>query len=77
MTNNENCEVSVKMRETHEEKDSPGWFGVPDRVIFERQVVEIPIHVINTTVFIQEKRLFWVICVAPKSYGFGGEVKPL
>ena len=37
-----------------EEKSLPGWFSVPDGIILKRKVVEIAIHIINDSIFIQE-----------------------
>jgi len=41
---------------TDEQRNAPGRLGVPNRVVLERQVVEVPIHVVHHPILIKERR---------------------
>lgn len=41
---------------TEEQRNAPGRLGVPDRVVLEGQVVEVPIHVVHHPILIKERR---------------------
>ena len=47
------------LRETvpdKEQRDGPGRLGVPDGIVLERQVVEVPVHVLHHPVLSEERR---------------------
>lgn len=60
-------EIKLKNKEDPGRQGSPGRFSVPNRVILEREVVHVAIHVINISVFIEELRLLWVNWFATKN----------
>ena len=59
-----------RVRNGEKIKSWPRWFGIPDRVVLEGEVIEVTLHVIDHTIFVQEQRFFWVTGVHTKRYGF-------
>ena len=53
--NFDQCNVQQETT-TEEQRNGPGRLGVPDRVVLEGQVVEVPIHVVHHPILIKERR---------------------